>query len=546
MRRVICLWVLIASACGTMPKGGRDSAIEENDLAVDEDLAGPKDLGEPRDLTGPKDLTLKPDLSKGCGQPCQAPTPVCDLATGECVACLPAMDMCVAGSYCAPAGGTFMCVPGCKIDKDCPASTPDGGAPPKMACCNHQCVDLNLDFANCGKCAGACAKICCGGACVDTVGDPKNCGKCGLGCVGGANAMGVSCVQSLCVLVGCKAPFADCNMSAADGCEADTTKDPINCKGCGKFCDFDNAMAACSVNGCVLQACYQGFSDCNKNPVDGCEAAVTKDPKNCGMCAKVCGAPPSAMPGCFAGACNVGGCVPLFGDCDGNINNGCETPLAADNKNCGACGKPCAPANGTGACLNGMCTVAACTAPFADCDMDPANGCEANLDTNTMHCSKCGMKCVMANSLPICTKGVCSFTACNPGFHDCNGDPNDGCESDPKVDPKNCGGCGKKCSANHVPAPLCAASVCTGLCENGFEDCNADKLTDGCEKMSGVGGGNCAHSPCLAGVKLTAGCDPGGCVAKICMTDPFCCNNSWDGACVGEVVSVCKLKCGCF
>jgi hypothetical protein len=32
-------------------------------------------------------------------------------------------------------------------------------------------------------------------------------------------------------------------------------------------------------------------------------------------------------------------------------------------------------------------------------------------------------------------------------------------------------------------------------------------------------------------------------VTQICLADPFCCNNSWDSLCVGEVASVCAQTC---
>lgn len=51
----------------------------------------------------------------------------------------------------------------------------------------------------------------------------------------------------------------------------------------------------------------------------------------------------------------------------------------------------------------------------------------------------------------------------------------------------------------------------------------------------------CAHSVCNTGVALTASCDT--CANQICAVDSFCCNNSWDSVCVGEVSSICKLTC---
>jgi len=42
--------------------------------------------------------------------------------------------------------------------------------------------------------------------------------------------------------------------------------------------------------------------------------------------------------------------------------------------------------------------------------------------------------------------------------------------------------------------------------------------------------------------------DPGNpcdssCQQQVCAADDFCCNNAWDGTCVGEVTSICGLKC---
>jgi S-layer family protein len=51
----------------------------------------------------------------------------------------------------------------------------------------------------------------------------------------------------------------------------------------------------------------------------------------------------------------------------------------------------------------------------------------------------------------------------------------------------------------------------------------------------------CAHSKCTIGVALNADCD--ACVGQICAGDPFCCNNTWDSTCVGEVSSVCHQTC---
>ncbi len=67
----------------------------------------------------------------------------------------------------------------------------------------------------------------------------------------------------------------------------------------------------------------------------------------------------------------------------------------------------------------------------------------------------------------------------------------------------------------------------------------------------------CAHPICTMGGTLLSGCDmplslpPGvavpvsanNCVNHICAADPFCCNNSWDSICQGEVTSICGVSC---
>jgi hypothetical protein len=63
-----------------------------------------------------------------------------------------------------------------------------------------------------------------------------------------------------------------------------------------------------------------------------------------------------------------------------------------------------------------------------------------------------------------------------------------------------------------------------------------------------VGGpGSCAHPICTQGSSLANGCDapvnPPSCVSTICASDPFCCGNSWDSACVNEVASLCGKMC---
>lgn len=85
--------------------------------------------------------------------------------------------------------------------------------------------------------------------------------------------------------------------------------------------------------------------------------------------------------------CNSSGCACAtgFGDCDGDPDNGCETDLN-DPDNCGACGNVCA----NGACEDLAC---ACDAGFAECDGDPLTICETDVATASAHCGSCGRDC---------------------------------------------------------------------------------------------------------------------------------------------------------
>lgn len=98
---------------------------------------------------------------------------------------------------------------------------------------------------------------------------------------------------------------------------------------------------------------------------------------------------------CESGECI---CVGGYGDCDGDEDSGCETPLDADPVNCGACGNIC----DNGVCSGGSC---ACNEGFVDCDQDPANGCEAYLAFDLHNCGVCGHECA---------GGLCQDGACQP------------------------------------------------------------------------------------------------------------------------------------
>jgi hypothetical protein len=112
-------------------------------------------------------------------------------------------------------------------------------------------------------------------------------------------------------------------------------------------------------------------------------------------------------------------------------------------------------------CSDGVCTgPLVCPTGKGDCDGIAANGCETDL-TTIKDCGKCGNACdgggfFVLHATPSCVSGACA-TVCDAGWNDCDGDTTNGCESNPTVDPYNCGGCTKECAGGGG----CAASACT-------------------------------------------------------------------------------------
>ena len=270
---------------------------------------------------------------------------------------------------------------------------------------------------------------------------------------------GVCSNQSLPNCTACGGGQVDCDGNPANGCETNENSDVLNCGGCGIRCFVNNGTPACVTGKCVEKTCNAGFADCNGLPIDGCEINISSDVNNCGGCGTVCSAN-NGTPACAAGQCTEKTCNAGFADCNRLPIDGCEINISSDIKNCGGCGITCSANNGTPACVAGQCPEKTCNPGFADCNANPADGCETNVTTDLNNCSACGTKCIGANGAEACMNGQCKVTTCDPGFADCNGNPADGCEADTLFDGANCGGCGQICA----PPRACQY----GSCRNNF------------------------------------------------------------------------------
>jgi hypothetical protein len=212
---------------------------------------------------------------------------------------------------------------------------------------------------------------------------------------------------------------------------------------CGSSNDADEQAATDSSELLFRRRCSPGFADCDGRASNGCEVALATDVGNCGACGNVC-SEPHAFAACTAGVCKVAACSAGFGDCDGQSGNGCETDLAVDPSNCGACGNVCAVA-----CSGGVCT-GVCVPGSTRCSGSGVQTCGADGTWDTV------VACSTANGVPACTSGVCVTAACNSGFGDCDGQPGNGCETDATTNVANCGACGTSCGSGGV----CVNGVC--------------------------------------------------------------------------------------
>lgn len=314
-------------------------------------------------------------------------------------------------------------------------------------------------FGTCASYAGTLMPYACA---TNLSNDADNCGECGKKCLSGSSAFHFrrACVNGTCQPA-CEQGYADCNGIPDDGCESDPKIDSANCGVCGNACP---AGVACVEGKC---GCPSGQIACNGACVD----PATND-DNCGSCDFRCadnqpadaGTPPAHMfYGCAKGKCEQLRCIAndseFWADCNGNQADGCEVDLVQPHQdNCGSCGNACAAGK---QCFRTSDTGMACQCS-GNKVICPGPSC-ADLENDAMNCGSCGYVCPQIDFADItCAKGRCGY-ACKPGFADCNGLPEDGCEVDLNRDPRSCGACGNSCDlgiGQPCVAGKCAAREC--------------------------------------------------------------------------------------
>ncbi len=274
--------------------------------------------------------------------------------------CGVAMVQCVAGTKCTDG----VCVSVCAVNE---------------TYCGDSCVDLESDKANCGTCGEACGAglVCSKGTCRKDCGDLLVCGD--------------LCVDGLSNTTFCGAK-GECNSQ-------DSTSSHyagVQCKG-DEICS--NGVCQCQNTADSLCLAQDGSLFCTSG---------ASDTKHCGCNATSTGMNCSALSHAGASTCGSGSCNLVcdegYADCDGNIENGCETSLN-DINSCGACGNKCDTTyTVSAACVAGKCELKC----FENLDTCGGTKCVPLFDDE--NCGTCGNKCDEKSS---CDGKVCLQDKCD-------------------------------------------------------------------------------------------------------------------------------------
>ena len=416
--------------------------------------------------------------------------------------------------------------PDCKTNPACGGSQGGGSG-----CCTPSAgpgcaADKAVESCVCGTDA-----FCC-----DTQWDSQcvsEAGSCGAKCDGGGGGgelcgngkdddfdFATDCEDSDCASSpGCGAGGggACCEPSDGPGC-ADAAVESCVC-GQDPFCcdtqwdgqcvsEAGQCGADCSGGGPAAEDCGNGIDDDMDGAVD-CEDSQCAGAPECGTSGGGACCESSSEPGCSDAAVESCVCADDPFCCNNTWDNQCVSEADA----CGGCNGGGGAPPAAEICGNGL-----------DDDGDGAADCD-DLDCETSpSCAPPpggGGSCCEPSSAPGCSDATVEACVCAQDSFCCNNAWDDLCVG--KV-PK----CGGACGGGAPPAP----EVCgNGLDDdgNGAIDC-ADvhcATTPAC--AAPAGGACCAatSSPGCAGSAAIEAC--------VCGMDAFCCNNSWDSICVGEV-----------
>lgn len=297
-------------------------------------------------------------------------------------------------------------------------------------------------------------------------------------------------------------------------CDVDLLTDRHNCGACGAACPAptNREYYECVDGQCVLQ-CDQTSSqptlDCDGFIDNGCESNKSAN-DSCGACGVTCDDP--AKPCVDRGAGDYGcGCKGSQTYCAGSC-----VDTRTNNTHCSQCFNPCPPGELPPSlhmyygCDKSECGHLKCEKDWGNCDDDPDNGCETDL-TLPDNCGFCDNQCPEGQG---CRQDAAFYLArtcmCSPGLTFCSTNGDSGTCNDLSSDPNNCGGCGVTCSS------VCVNGMCQMSCgATGYADCNGSE-SDGCEVNVTSDPSNCGGCGITCDGITGQACVQGRCVVEPC------------------------------
>ena len=431
-------------------------------------------------------------------------------ADAYCEPCEIALDCGDLRAHCYPMDdGTNACVTPCDDTTICPSGASCTEVPaagdgaqycvPDVGICEG-CIDEDGDLHGIGPdCLGAdqddtneaiydgAPELCDG---VDNDGDDEidegfnlltdvdNCGECGFSCV--ADGSTASCVEGECVVEACPEGFEDCDGDIDNGCEVDLA-DPLRCGTCA---------VPEGIPGEACGLCATGTWTCGDDGLTTCEGEADESILNeCGGCAEL-----SEVPGDACGTCDSGLWI-----CNEEGTLDCHDDGGEDARNaCGGCGELAGePATPCGTCDSGLwiCASAERAACLGDDGEDALNACGG---------------CERLDADPGDACGSCSRAS-----WECDGEDALTCVADPDVPGVNaCGGCTLLAAEPGEACGPCGLDViaCDGPDAVACDGDTAVNVCGGCTMLAEVVGTVCGD--CDAG---TWSC--GGPEVAVCETE---------------------------
>lgn len=282
---------------------------------------------------------------------------------------------------------------------------------------------------------------------------------------------------------------------------------------------------------CPVTTCTLPWTTCPSSEFP-CSTNLLTDVENCGGCGMRCPRADLTTHSswtCVDGKCNLICEASLpenpYADCDGDFSNGCEASLG-EADNCGICGNDCS----VGSVCKRLTCVDACESAglpnkcyWAGPEYPEYFDC-VDFASDDSNCGDCYIACDPADptlpSLPAdmvygCSGAKCGAPKCSQSLaRNCNGLLEDGCEVTIHTD-ANCAGCNDTCS----PGTHCRQHP-TNM---NMYVCLADAPPESCDSPNSCG--TCGHEcPGLRGAHFNAACTQGICGGE-CQFGYADCNN---------------------